>query len=303
MEHLTGMAIFAKVVESRSFSKAARDLGVSKSTVSKAVARLEERFGARLLNRTTRQLSLTEVGRTFYERCSRVIAEWKAAEHSVTELSTEPRGTLRVNASLSFGFRHIAPLIPEFLEQNPEISLDIEMTDQFVDLVDGGYDLAVRIGRLSDSSMIARKLAPCRFAVCATPSYFKRHGVPSVPHELAGHRCLRYAHLATQDEWWFDGPNGRDTVHIDGPFRTNNGDALRAAALKGLGILYTPTFIVGDDLREGRLVTALDGYAWETGVYAVYPHNRHVSAKVRAFVDFLADRYGPEPYWDRGLAH
>ena len=301
MEHLTGMAIFAKVVETRSFSKAARDLGMSKSTVSKAVSRLEERYGARLLNRTTRRLSLTEIGETFYQRCSRVVAEAEAAENSVSLLSTAPRGTLRVNVSLSFGFRHIAPVVPEFLDLHPEISLDMDMTDRFVDLIEGGFDLAVRIGRLDDSSLIARKLAPCRFALCATDDYLTRRGVPREPGDLAAHTCLRYTHLATQDEWWFDGPNGRESVRIGGPFRTNNGDALRAAAVAGLGLLYTPTFIVGDDIREGRLRTVMDEYAWETGIYGVYPHNKHVSAKVRAFVDFLAGRFGPEPYWDSGL--
>lgn len=301
MDHLAGMAIFAKVVEAQSFSKAARDLGISKSTVSKAVSRLEERFGARLLNRTTRRLSMTEIGETLYERCSRLVAEAEAAEHSIIGLSGLPRGTIRITASLSFGFRHIAPLLPEFLDVHPDIKVDMDLNDAFVDLVAGGYDLAIRVGRLDNSSLIARKMAPCRFAVCGSPEYFDRKGIPHVPGDLADHVCLRYSNLATQDEWRFDGPGGRETIRIDGPFRANNGDALRAAAIGGMGLLYTPTFIVGDDLRAGRLVSVLNNYRWETGVYAVFPHGRHLSTKVRAFVDFVLTRFGDDPYWDQDL--
>lgn len=301
MNNLTAMAVFAKVVETRSFSKAADELRLSKSTVSKAVSGLEDRFGARLLNRTTRRLSLTEAGMAFYDRCSRMVAEAAAAEESISELSAGPRGTLRVTAPLSFGFLHLAPLVPAFLESYPHIDLDMNLTDEFVDVVEGGFDLAVRVGRLVDSRLMARKLAPCRFAVCGAPAYFERHGAPQSPRDLSRHFCMRYSHLATQDEWHFEGPEGRVSVRIGGRFRSDNGDALRAAALEGLGLLYTPTFIVGDDLRAGRLVEVLSDYLWETGVYAVYPSGRYVPAKLRVFVDFLVKRFGPAPYWDDGL--
>lgn len=301
MNNLTAMAIFAKVVEARSFTRAAGELQLSKATVSKAVMGLEERFGARLLNRTTRRLSLTEVGAAFYARCSSIVAEAAAAEESISQLSAAPRGRLRVTAPLSFGYLHLAPLIPEFMEVYPNIDLDMDLTDTFVDLVDGGYDLAVRVGRLKDSRLVARKLAPCRFAVCGAPSYFERHGTPRTPRDLPGHACMRYSNLASQDDWRFDGPDGPVSVRIRGRFRTNNGDALRAAAVRGAGILYTPTFIVGDDIRAGRLTEILPDYRWETAVHAVYPAGRHVPAKLRVFVDFLAERLGPKPYWDKDL--
>lgn len=301
MNNLAAMAIFAKVVEARSFTKAAGELQLSKATVSKAVMGLEERFGARLLNRTTRRLSLTEVGEAFYARCSSIVAEAAAAEESITQLSAGPRGNLKVAAPLTFGYLHLAPLISEFLEAYPNIDLDMDLTDAFVDLVEGGYDVAVRVGRLKDSGLMARKLALCRFAVCAAPSYLERHGIPGSPRELSNHMCMRYSNLATQDDWRFVGPEGPVSVRIKGRFRANNGDALRIAAVRGAGILYTPTFIVGDDLRAGRLTEILEDYRWETAVHAVYAAGRHVPAKLRVFIDFLAERFGPEPYWDNGL--
>ena len=299
MENLSAMIVFARVVEAKSFSTAARQLGMSKSTVSKHVSRLEDRLGARLLNRTTRRLSPTEVGLAFYERCARIATAVEEAEAAAMRLQSSPRGTLKVNAPMSFAVLHIAPAIPEFVARHPELSVDMTMNDRVVDLIDEGFDLAVRIGELPDSSLIARRLTANRLVVCAAPAYLARHGAPRVPAELGAHNCLGYTLGATSNEWRFLGPGGEHRVRVSGNFQANNGDALRRAAREGLGVVTLPTFIAGEDLRSGALRAVLADYALpESAVYAVYPHNRHLSAKVRAFVDFLVERFGPRPYWE-----
>jgi DNA-binding transcriptional LysR family regulator len=301
MDGLQGMAIFAAVVEAKSFTEAARRLGLSKAAVSKQVSRLEERLGARLLNRTTRRLSLTEVGAAFYERCARIVAEAEEAELAVSRLTEIPRGTLRANVPVDFGVRYLAPLLPSFMAANPELRIDIGFNDRFVDLVDEGLDLAVRIGRLPDSSLIARKLAEARSVICAAPEYWNRHGRPSHPSELAHHNCFGYSYLATGNEWRLEGPEGEVAVRVAGSLTANNGDVLRQAAVAGLGVVATPVFMACDDLRSGRLEPVLRDYAQPTrGIYAVYPHSRHLSAKVRAFVDYLADALDPAPWHDVG---
>jgi len=299
MEKLDGLAVFARVVEAGTFSAAARQIGLSKSAVSKQVAGLEDRLGARLLNRTTRRLSLTEVGVDFYERCRRIITEVEEAELAVSRLHAEPRGLLRINAPMSFGFRHLAPALPDFMARYPEVTVDLALNDRMVDLIDEGYDIAVRIARLADSSLVARKLAPNRTVICAAPAYWRHHGRPDHPNDLKRHNCLVYTYMLSGNELTFAGPDGRVSVKVTGSLRANNGDALRAAALGGIGVLATPTFIVGEDLRAGRLETVLKDYEdSDQSVYAVYPHSRHLSAKVRAFVDFGVERFGPKPYWD-----
>ena len=299
MENLAGMAVFAKVVEAKSFTAAAAQLGISKSAVSKQVSRLEDNLGARLLNRTTRRLSLTETGAAFYERCTRVVAEAEEAALAVTRLQSEPRGRLKLNAPMSFGLLHVAPAIPAFLARYPDLHIDMTMTDSFTDLGEEGYDLAIRIATLADSSLIARRLAPNRRVVCATPAYFERHGTPRRPEDLAHHNCLSYAYMPLEEQWQFSVEGRSRPVAVSGNFRTNNGDALRAAALAGLGVSVLPTFIVGRDIQDGRLAAVLAEHVISnSSVYAVYPHNRHLSAKVRAFVDFLVGQFGPEPYWD-----
>jgi DNA-binding transcriptional LysR family regulator len=300
LDNLEGMAVFAHVVEAKSFTHAARRLGRSKSAVSKAVSRLEDRLGARLLNRTTRRLSLTEAGAAFYERARRVLAEAERAELAVSALQDEPRGLLRINAPNTFGQRHLGPAIARFLRQHPGLAIDITLDDRFVDLVDERFDVAVRIAALPDSSLIARRLAPNRRVVCASPAYFARAGMPERPADLRRHNCFGYAYQATGDEWRFIGPEGPTAVRVSGSLSANNGTILKAALLDGIGVGLLPTFSIDDELRDGRLVTALDAYEDSgTSVYAVYPHSRHLSTKVRAFVDFLADYFGPEPYWDR----
>ena len=302
MENLAGMAVFAAVVEARSFSSAAVRLALSKSAVSKQVSRLEDRLGARLLNRTTRRLSLTEVGETFYRHCVRVLEEAEAAEQAVTHLHEEPRGRIKINAPMSFGILHLADAIPDFLARYPQITVDIDLSDRFVDLIEEGYDLAIRIANLNDSSLIARRLAPVRRIVAGSPDYFAKHGVPERPADLKHHNCLRYTYVVDGREWRFRGPDGEETIEVSGSMRANNSDVLRGAALAGAGLMMTPTFIVGDEVRAGRLLPVLTEFEIaDLGIYAVYPHKRHLSPKVRAFVDFLAGRYGDDPYWDKGI--
>ena len=300
MEPYAGIAVFTRVAETGSFSAAARDLGLSKSAVSKRVAALEDRLGARLINRTTRRLSLTEVGVAFYERAVRILAELEEAEQAISRLQGEPRGTLRINMPMSFGIGHVAPALADFMARYPDLRVAMELTDRQVDLIEEGVDLAIRIAELPDSSFVARRLAPARRVVCASPDYWRRLGRPRHPTELVDHRCLIYTYLSAQREWRFHGPEGPIAVRISGCLEANNGDALRDAAVAGLGVYLAPTFIVGEDLRAGRLEEVLAEYEdSRLSVYAVYPHRQHLSAKVRAFVDFLAERFGPEPYWDR----
>ena len=302
MKDLTAMAVFAAVVEAGGFTAAARQLGLSKSAVSKRVARLEAELGARLMNRTTRRLALTEVGTEYYAACARVVREAEAAALAVSHLQAEPRGVLRVSAPMSFGQRHLGPALPAFLEAHPALRLDLDLNDRRVDLIAERHDMAIRIGRLRDSSLVARTLAPSRLVVCATPDYFARHGRPRRPQDLRAHRCLTYAYQETLDEWRFIGPRGEVAVRVTGPYRANNGEVLLAALCAGVGIGRFPTFIVGDDLRAGRVESCLDDYGSEpAAIHAVYPSRRHVAPKVRACIDFLASRYGPEPYWDRDL--
>lgn len=299
VEDLNTLAVFAKVVEHESFTRAAGELGMSKSAVSKQIARLEDRLGARLLNRTTRKLAPTEVGRAFYERCRRIVTEAEEAERAVTDLSAAPRGRLRVAAPMSFGILHLGPVLPGFMTRYPDVEIDLVLNDRRVDLIEEGFDLAIRIADLPDSSLIAKKLAPARRRVVATPAYWDQHGRPSHPRDLANHVCLRYAYLPNPNEWPFEGPEGPFTQKVSGPLIANNGDVLLAAVLAGLGVLMSPTFFCGEAAADGRLEAVLDDYeAGDVNVYAVYPHSRHLSAKIRAFVDYLADAFGPTPYWD-----
>ena len=303
-DRLAAIAVFAKVVELNGFSAAARELGISKSAVSKRIARLEDEMGARLMNRTTRRLSLSEAGLAFYQGAQRVLAEAEAAEAAVTRLSAAPRGVLKVNAPMSFGVCHVAPALPAFMAEYPELAVELDLNDRVVDLIDEGYDLAVRVARLTDSSLIARRLAPSRSILCAAPGYLARHGAPLDLAGLAGHECLLYAYLTSGDRWRFHGPGGERQVRVAGRLRVNNGDALLQAAIGGLGIALLPSFICGAELRAGRLVQLLPEWNGHSGVdiFAVYPASRNLSPKVRVFIDFLAARFGPRPYWDEGLS-
>jgi DNA-binding transcriptional LysR family regulator len=300
MDRFAALEAFVRVAETQSFSEAARRLGSSKSAVSRNVGALEAELGARLFNRTTRSLNLTEAGRAYFERVSRILADLDDADRALGQLQASPRGRLQVSAPMSFGFLHLAPALPEFLTRFPEVEVQLSMTDRFVDLVDEGFDVALRIGALPDSALMARRIAPIRRVICASPDYFHRHGTPQAPEELKAHECLRNNNVARTQEWRFVNPDGGPSVvAVSGRVSANNGDALRVLALSGFGIASLPTFIVGADLAAGALVSALDGFIpQDLAMSAVYPHSRHLSPKVRAFVDFLVERFAKRPYWD-----
>jgi DNA-binding transcriptional LysR family regulator len=300
MDSLTDIAVFVQVVDAGSFTAAADRLGLSKSVVSKYVTRLENRLGARLLNRTTRRLSLTEVGRTFLERSRQGLHEIEEAEAEVSRLQSEPRGTLRINCPMSFGILHISPALPEFLAHYPDLAVDMSLDDRRVDLVEEGFDLAIRIGELPDSSLIARRLGPCRHVLCGAPGYFQRHGVPRTPEDLRDHNALIFQYQDSPREWHFRAPQGSIIrVAVSGSIQMNNSLGLREALLREVGITLTPTFVVGEDIKAGRLQTVLKDYeTLEVSIYAVYPQRRHLSPKVRAFVDFMVSHIADPPYWD-----
>jgi DNA-binding transcriptional LysR family regulator len=302
MDRMASMAAFTKVVSAGSFSAAAREMQVSQALVTKQIQELESWLGARLLNRTTRRLSLTEVGAAFYERAARILEAIEEAKGAAGALQTVPRGRLRINAPVSFGLIHLAPVVTDFLKRFPEVSVELLVNDRVVDLLEGEFDVGVRIGRLRDSSLIARKIAPVRLAVCAAPDYLARRGVPRTPDDLATHDCLEYTYFESRGEWRLLNPEGDEiVVPVSGRYLANNADVLRTTAIAGGGIILAPTFIIGDDLRAGRLVRLLPDYPPpEQGLHALYPPGRHLSAKVRCFVDFLVARFGGEPAWDRG---
>jgi DNA-binding transcriptional LysR family regulator len=290
------MAVFAKVVESASFAAAARHFDMSPAMVSKHVSTLEERLGVRLLNRTTRRVSATEVGQNYYERCLRILGEVEDAEQAAGDLQTAPRGLLRVTTSVSFGAHRLAPAIADYLAAYPDVSIDIILHDNYVDLLDERIDLAIRLGQLSDSSLIARKLYAVEMIPCASPGYLAAHGAPERPRDLGKHHCLIYTHAAPRAWTFIDAGGKEEVVRIAGRLSANSGDALLALALKDAGILLGPDYLVADDLAAGRLIRLLPNYkTQETPVYAVYPHSHHLSAKTRTFIDFLAARFAHAP--------
>ncbi|WP_416898153.1 MAG: LysR family transcriptional regulator [Minwuia sp.] len=302
MQDLTAMAVFAAVAEAMSFSQAADRLGLSKSAVSKQLARLEERLGARLVNRSTRQISLTEAGETYYGYCARMLAEAEAAEEAVQQLQGDPRGRLKVNAPMSFGTMHLAEAVAAFMCEYQDVTVDLDLTDSFVDLIDQGVDVAIRITELADSSLIARKLAPARNLVLASPAYLEKSGTPAHPSELKNHRMLIYSNATETSTMTFRRGGEVVPVSVNGPLRSNNGEILRDAAVAGRGLTITPTFLAHEQIRDGRLVPVLsDWMATGRGIHAVYPHRKHLSPKVRAFIDFLAGYFGDPPYWEKGL--
>lgn len=301
MDRAQEMAIFSKVVEEESFSGAARVMRLTPSAVSKQISRLEDRLGVRLLNRTTRRLSSTEEGAAFYQRCVRILTDIEEAELAVSRLHAAPRGTLRVNCGVAFGRHQISPLIPEFLERYPELSIEITQTDALVDLVDEGADVAIRFGYLRDSSMVARQLAVSRRAICASPAYLEKHGTPETPTELPDHNCVTFSTLAHLNEWTFKMEDGSEfPFKAGGNFVANNGETVFEMVLAGLGIARLAEFLVAPAVREGKLVRILRPYYrdMEVPINAVYPTRRHLSPKVRAFVDFMVERFNPAPPWE-----
>jgi DNA-binding transcriptional LysR family regulator len=302
-DNLYEMTVFARVVSAGSLSAAARELGLSTAVVSRRLAALETRLGVRLLNRTTRSLSLTDEGANYHEACTRILTEIEEADAAVSAHGVEPQGVLKVAMSAAFGHQHIAPLIPKFAAQYPKIQLAISLSDRSASMMEEGYDVAIRIAELSDSSLAARKLAPNRRVVCASPDYLRKHGTPLTPADLAQHSCL----LSNWDQgfsqtWEYRGPVGkRGTVRVTGSYACDNWEVLREWALAGLGVALKSTWDVRRHLEDGSLVALFPAYTFDTDVaiYAVYPHRRHLPAKTRVFIDFLAASFGPEPYWDK----
>ena len=294
------MAVFARVVGAGSLSAAARELGLSPALVSRRLAALESRLGVRLINRTTRSLHLTDDGATYYEACARVLADIEEADATVSAGRVEPRGTLRVALPASFGLQHIAPLIPRFAERYPQVQLALSLSDRTVNLIEEGFDLAVRIAHLEDSSLTARKLAPNRRVVCASPAYLARHGTPRTPDELARHNCLTTTDFAMN--WDYKGPDGKPgSVRVTGRYACDSWEVLREWARAGLGVALKSTWDVHRLLAEGSLVEVCPGYTFhsDVAIYAVYPSRRFLPAKTRVFIEFLAESFGPDPYWDQ----
>ncbi len=297
----SAIPIFVAVVEQQGFSNAAKVLGISKSAVSKRINLLEQHLGVKLLQRTTRKISLTEAGKHYFEHAQLAHKAAKDAEDAVTQLQGEPQGRLRINAPMSFGRLHLAPLIPKFLARYPKISMDLVMDDKQVDLVGGGFEVAIRAGVLPDSNLIARKLAPLNSIICASPEYVKKQSPPSTPEQLKSHNCLLYSYSNRLNSWTFTHKNKSHIIEVSGNYQVNNSEALREAVLQGMGIARLPTFVAGPDIEAGKLVQLLPEYKMPTiTIYALFLERQYMPAKVRVFLDFVIEYLGgDEPYWDR----
>lgn len=298
MTNLGDLEVFVRVIAAGSMSTAARDLGLSPAVVSKRIKRLEDKLGTRLLQRTTRQISLTEAGLGFHERVLTVLGGLEEAEAFASGRSSEVNGTLKISASTSFGRMHVAPHLKPFMEAHPDLAIHLVLSDEFTDIVGGGFDLAIRIAELNDSSLVARRLAPVRRVLCAAPSYLAAHGTPETLDDLKKHRCLP-AH--NHDSWRLEGPSGPVALRPEGMLITNSSEVLREAVIAGLGIALRSTWDVGAELKSGKLVQVLPQYESSRNVAlsAVYPSRQFLPAKVRLFIDYLAELYGPVPYWER----
>ncbi|MFB9953301.1 LysR family transcriptional regulator [Rhizobium puerariae] len=298
MTNLGDLEIFVKVAVTGSMSAAAKSLGISPAVVSKRIKRLEEQLGTRLLQRTTRQIGMTDAGKGFYDRIANVLTGIEEAEQFVSGRSTEIVGNLRISAPTSFGRMHIAPHLTAFMQAHPHLSIDLMLSDDFTDIIAEGYDVAIRISELKDSSLVARKLVQVRRILCASPSYIARHGAPEGMEDLAKHHCLT-AHNG--EPWRLEGPRGPLVYRPAGRLNTNSSEVVREAVIAGLGIALRSTWDIGSELKEGRLVRVMPEYegSRNVSVSAVYPSRRHLPSKVRAFIEYLGELYGPVPYWER----
>lgn len=301
MDRLLSLRVFVSVVETGSFVRAAERLHLSTTATSRHVAELEKSLGARLLQRSTRRLSLTETGGAYFERCRQILADLEEADSLASEGANQPRGKLRISLPHSFGLRYVAPKIPDFCARFPGLQLEMNFSDRTVDLVEDGVDVAIRISGKLQTTLIAKRLARIRMAICAAPAYLEKMGTPQTPEELRDHRCLTYDYAASGDSWHVLKNGVEIVVPIRSYFRTNSGDMTRLAALAGQGIVLQPTFLVGDDLRSGALVKILADYDLpEYTAYAVYLAGAGRSARVGAFVDFFSAMFGGEtPSWDK----
>jgi DNA-binding transcriptional LysR family regulator len=298
MDRLQALRVFTQVVESMSFVKAAERLDLSTTAVSRYVAELEDHLHTRLLQRTTRRINLTETGRAFHERCVQILAELDEAEREAAQEAAEPRGTIRLTTSINFGTHQLTPAIALFLARHPQVKFDVSLSDRIVDIIEEGFDLAIRIGGTGAQNLVARKLGETRLVACAASAYLARHGAPAAPEDLVRHNCLTYEY-ALRDAWTFRDAKGRDrTVRVAGSLNSNNGDLNVAAAVQGVGITLEPDFIVGTELKNGTLVRVLESFeAPALPIYAVYPSRRFLPAKVRGFVDFLTERFTGMKGW------
>jgi DNA-binding transcriptional LysR family regulator len=304
MDKLDAMAAFTKVVALGSFAEAGRQLGLTRSAVSKGVIELEQILGARLLDRTTRKVSVTEAGLAYYERCLAILADIEETELQVSRLHDEPKGTLKVNAPMSFGILHVGAAVADFMAAYPDLKVELSLNDRFVDPVEEGFDVTIRIAELKDSSLIARKLAPSRRVLAAAPGYIRRHGQPESPDDLINHHCLNYGQTTLMQRWNLTDGGKALNVPINSRLCANNGDVLRHAALAGQGITKLPTFLIGPDIEAGRLEVILEDFPpSDLAINALYAPNRFLAAKSRLFIDFLVERFGPEPPWDALLAN
>lgn len=304
MDRLASMQVFVATADAGSFSEAARRLAMSPSMVTKHVEALERRLGTRLLHRSTRRLVLTEAGADYRDRCRYLLAEVDEIEAGVSTDRLEPRGLLRVSVPVSFGVRHIAPLLPDYGRRYPAVTVELGLNNRFVDLVEEGWDVAIRFGTLTNSALIARRLGTSRMVVCATPEYLAAHGKPRTVADLAQHNCLRYAPAGVSSAmpWQFRGPYGPVTLEVRGNLLASDPSVLHAAALSGQGMLFEPTFLVGEDLANGRLIEiVLDQIPLSIPIHAIWSPGRRLSSKVRSFVELLAEHMQPVPPWDRGL--
>ncbi|GAB3047716.1 LysR family transcriptional regulator [Stenotrophomonas tumulicola] len=290
MDTLDAMRVFVAVVERNGFSAAAEALGMSTAGVTRQIAALEKRLSTRLLNRTTRRVSPTTTGAAYYDQCLRLLAEFDALEASIGAQALVPSGTLRINAPVSYGIARLGPLLASYRAAHPQVELDLSLSDRLVDMVEEGYDLAIRITRSPHPSLIARRLGEAQIRLCASPAYLAQRGHPTHPQELAAHDCLGYSYWTGGDQWTLRGPGGEASVAVSGSLRVNNGDVLREAAIAGLGIILQPDFLVEQALADGRLQPVLPG--WDVppiGIYAVYASRSHLAPKVRSFIDHLLD--------------
>lgn len=300
MDKFESMRAFTRVVESGGFAAAARAMGLSRSVVNKAVITLESELDAQLLRRSTRQVTPTDTGLAFYDRCVHILGELDEALTAVKELQERPTGSLRVNAPMTFGTLHLSPLVAEFMGAHPDVHVELVLNDRFVDPIEEGFDVTIRIGEAAQStSLIVREIAPSRRVLCASPAYLDEAGEPGRPTELRQHRCLHYGYHGSGSQWRLEGPDGERSYAINCVMWSNNGEVLKDAAVGDQGIVLLPTFIVGATLQAGELRTVLAEYQPPaTTVHALYPRHRHLSAKVRMFVDLVETRFGERPHWD-----
>jgi len=300
VDRFAALQVFSQVVEAGSFAKAAERLNLSTSATSRLLAELEAHLQTRLLNRTTRRVSLTESGRAFYERCVQLLADLEEAEQEAARAAVVPRGTIRLTTSVNFGVRHLAPALAGFTQRHSELRFDVSLSDRMVDLVEEGFDLAIRIGGPGSENLVARKLGETRVVPCASPAYLAARGAPKVPEDLEAHNCFTYEYVTPRNVWKFRDASGNErAVRVSGNLHSNNGDLLAEAAARGAGVVFEPAFIVGPDVRAGRLVPLLQDFEpAPIPIYAVYPSRKHLSAKVRLFVDYLLEFFADTQDWN-----